>query len=586
MNRVKLWRLVLTLSCVGLMVNCAPPVDGTPTRAGVEGGVTAPPAAPKTLRIAMGREPKPGFALMDQQGGTGADLHTLAFHSGLTWHDSEGKIQPLLASKVPSISDGDWKLLPDGQMEVTWKIRPDVKWHDGRPFTTEDLVLGMRVVRDPELDGAIPAWMRFESGVSAPDPQTFVVTWSEPYMLANRALPREVPAVASHIIGSLYDEAVRTGNKQPFINSPYWSPEWVGLGPYRLVERVEGAHLEGVANDDYFLGRPKIDRIYIRFYPEVNSLILAVMSGEADFVPAGSFSTAHIHTLKQEWEPTGAGTATLYPSGMAANYFQFGDPDAPWAKDLRVRRAIVHMYDRQTYVDVLEFGLTQVADTLVGPRDPVYKIIEERGLSRYPYDQAQAARLLGEAGWTRGPDGVYRNPTGATFDIEVITKLVTDESFRRTETSASMLKAAGLNATARSYPSATAGLDDRRVRSTFKGLFASINIVDEPQAGEAFLTSGIRVDPNGISIGTNIYRYSNPEYDRLFDRYITTLDESSRQGLRADVLRFIADQVPVVPLYYSFVVLSQTIRNNVRGPGYLHPTQSASGWGIHTWEMD
>ncbi|MSQ24498.1 MAG: hypothetical protein EXR58_08155 [Chloroflexi bacterium] len=244
------------------------------------------------------------------------------------------------------------------------------------------------------------------------------------------------------------------------------------------------------------------------------------------------------------------------------------------------------MYDRQSYVDNLQFGMTTVADTLPSPTDPLYKLVVDRGLPRFPYDLNAAAVLMGQAGWNRGPDGIYRNAAGSSFDIEAITKMNSDESFRLTVASADMLKQAGLNATARSFPNVVSTAEDRKQRSTFKGVFASITVVDEPRAGQAFLTSGIRVDADGNSVGGNTYRYSNPEFDQLFNRYITTLDNNQRPGYRADMLRFLADQVPFVPLFYGFGTVSQAVAKNVSGPGKVSSGQQASGWGIETWGIN
>lgn len=244
------------------------------------------------------------------------------------------------------------------------------------------------------------------------------------------------------------------------------------------------------------------------------------------------------------------------------------------------------MYDKQTYVDTLEFGTTTTADVVVTPSDPIYKLIEQRGMPKYPFDLTQAARLMGEAGWTRGADGLYRNAAGTPFDFEVITKEVTDNSIRRVQGSVSMLKAAGLNVTGRGFPNVVPTIEDRRQRSTFRGLFASITVADDPRTGQTFIGPNIRVDPDGVSLGTNTYRYSNPEFDSLYQRYTTTLDPGIRQNVRADLIRFISDQLPAIPLFYGFLLESEAIARNVHGPGLGHPSQYASGWAIHTWDLD
>lgn len=579
MNQPGAWRNLIIFCTLGVVAGCAPAAPGPAITA------AAKQAAPKTLRIPWHNFPAPGLALFDESG-TGSNFNALIFHSGLTWPDSEGNVQPLLAAKIPSLSDGDWKVLPDGRMEVSWRLRADVRWHDGRPLEADDLMLGMRIAQDLELTRNPPAWLRSIASFSAPDPATFVLTWSELYFLANRVLPREIPAVASHLVGPAFEQAQQTGDKQAFLGLSYWHEGWVGLGPYRLSSEVAGDHVIASANEDYFLGRPKIDRLHIRYFPSVDVAVLAVLAGDVDFVPNGMFSTPHVYTLKQQWEPTGAGTVTPHPIGINAEHFQFGDPTAPWAKDVRVRRGIAHMYDRQALVDSLEFGTTTVADVVVSPRDPVYKLIEERGMPRYEYDLAQSHRLMNEAGWTKGPDGLYRDSAGSLFDIEMFTKAVTDNSLRRIQVSADILKQGGLNATFRTFPNSATGVEDRRYRSTFKGLFGSLTITDDPLTGQTFVTPNIRVDSEGVSIGTNVYRYSNPAFDALFDRYRTTLDPQTRNSLRADLIKFMSDDLVGIPLFYGFLIYAEARRNNVRGPTWMHPTQQASGWLLHIWDIE
>lgn len=111
MTATKPWRLVLMICAFGLLVNCAPSSAGNSTAP-----AEAKAAAPKTLRIAWHNYPAPGLALFDDSG-TGSNFNALIFHSGLTWPDSEGNVQPLLAQKIPSPADGDWKVLPDGKMD-------------------------------------------------------------------------------------------------------------------------------------------------------------------------------------------------------------------------------------------------------------------------------------------------------------------------------------------------------------------------------------------------------------------------------------------------------------------------------------
>lgn len=140
--------LVLMAGSAMLISSCA---TATPAPTTARGQDVAPapatPAVLKTLRLGSAREPVAGLALF---GGTGEVIqrHTWVFHVGLTAYDQQGTLIPRVAQKVPSITDGDWRMLPDGGMEVTWKLRPNVKWHDGTPLTADDFVFGIQVARD------------------------------------------------------------------------------------------------------------------------------------------------------------------------------------------------------------------------------------------------------------------------------------------------------------------------------------------------------------------------------------------------------------------------------------------------------
>src|SRR5205814_5614702 len=120
----------------------------------VSSSIASAPAAPKTLTMAVEEQPT-SVILYGRPGEGGSTSATwerwYIFHGGLTLADDEGNVVPAAAAKVPSIDDGDWKVNQDNTMEVTWRIRPDVYWHDGTPLTADDFVLGFEVIRDPRL---------------------------------------------------------------------------------------------------------------------------------------------------------------------------------------------------------------------------------------------------------------------------------------------------------------------------------------------------------------------------------------------------------------------------------------------------
>src|SRR5712692_9073159 len=117
-------------------------------------------------------------------------------------------------------------------MDVTWKLKPNLTWHDGAPLTADDFVFGMQVYQDKDVPLAPRPEIRLIGAITAPDSQTLVVHWKETYADANVGDMFVFPAVPRHILGDLY----AGGDKQAFLNSPYWARQFVGVGPYRLGE--------------------------------------------------------------------------------------------------------------------------------------------------------------------------------------------------------------------------------------------------------------------------------------------------------------------------------------------------------------
>src|SRR4051794_498110 len=149
-------RTIFWLLLALLVFGCAGPNPSVPTSASTGTGssteTSATPAAPKRLVAAILGAPVTVYQppnLPDAPKGL-SEL-TAMVHVGLSVFDSTGALRPQLAEAVPSAENGLWKVLSDGTMETTWKIRAGAEWHDGTPFTADDLVFALRVANDPEL---------------------------------------------------------------------------------------------------------------------------------------------------------------------------------------------------------------------------------------------------------------------------------------------------------------------------------------------------------------------------------------------------------------------------------------------------
>jgi len=499
------------------------------------------------------------------------------FHAGLTMTEPSETTVPWIAKKVPTISGGDWRLLTDGQMEVTWQLRPDVKWHDGTPLTSKDFALGLEIRQDPAL-ALVQTGVEQVSGTETPDDQTLVVKYKAPYIYANVSQPGQIRAVPSHLVDEPYRRALGEG----FLNLPAWHQDFVGLGPYRLSGWTLGSQIDATASDDYFLGRPKIDRLVIRYMGDVNVMYAALNAGEIDIVPMGAFQADFFSTIKREYDAGGRGTAIAVFAGTRNYKFQMRYPELPYANDVRIRRALTHMLDRKTLVDNLMAGEGGLADTTVSPNNPVFPILKQMGLPSYPYDPAQAQRLMAEAGWQKGSDGTYRSAAGETMPLNVAAR-DTASGVIEVQAVANLFSKEGIEATSSTTGKAGAGTLRNEEEATNRGLFG-LPLREAHSSFVVFKSDQIAAPPRWL--GGNNGGYSNGEFDRLYEASLLAFDPGERNRLLAAALKQLADDATAIDLFYSMAMQTVVFRKGVRGPGVTSTEQLAAAWNIPTWELE
>src|SRR3954470_16487029 len=192
-------RLVAAVMVPLLLTACASRTPTTP-----EGTAAQPtqPRAPKVLTVAVLQEPAAFMATGGSQFKGGAGHVPPMVHEPLVRENEQGVFEPRLVAEQISIEKGTWRVNADGTMDTTWKLRPNVKWHDGHPFTSDDLLFSFQVYKDPEVvTGGGNPWPLMESA-TAPDPLTFSIHWSSPHPEADRA--QGLIPMPRHLIEDLY----------------------------------------------------------------------------------------------------------------------------------------------------------------------------------------------------------------------------------------------------------------------------------------------------------------------------------------------------------------------------------------------
>ncbi len=508
------------------------------------GGESKPGASPKTLTIGLQRG-------LPQYGGfsglsiaTSASNVTPIMMDGLIYQDYHHAPHPLLATEVPSIEKGTWKVFPDGTMETIWTIRTTIKWHDGMPFTTDDLAFSYTVGKDRNLvNTRNTTAVGLQQGFTLVDRYTMVVHWSEPYVDApitnvGDLLPR-------HILHEVYEQQ----NPEAFINHPFFTTEFVGTGPYRVTRWEPGGDMDFVRFDDYYLGRPPFDRVFVKVIGDSNALISNILSGSLDIVlPPGIELDAALE-VKRRWE----GTGNVVRADVATRIIQFEVQYRPETarprhgfRELAVRKALYQAIDRPALADFMTAGFGPVADSWFPPTDALRPQVES-AIPQYPYDPAAAPALLESVGWRIGADGVLvHSQTNEPFRTEIWANVPAGWAKLATVV-ANGWKPLGVQAEITPIPPALAGNREHEVG--YPGLF--VTNVNYQQFSVNRLDSRVKTGPENRYTAANRGGYENPKVDELYERLTRTIYPDERVLIQRQLLAEVMGQVAFMPLYWE-----------------------------------
>lgn len=547
-----------------LLAACAGPARPPGSSAPV--GETQTPPAP--IRITAAIPATPPFLYnklnVGGVGGQGNALQELV-HVGLTGYDPRADLHPRLAEAVPSVDNGLWQVFSDGRMETTWRIRRGALWHDGAPFTSDDLVFTATAVQDRDL--VVFRDIAYDSieSVHAPDPLTITVRWKRPFIQADGLFGQGLAApLPKHLLEQSYSE-----HRAGFTELPYWSREFVGTGPFKVREFERNSHLLVEAFDRYVLGRPKIDQVEVKFFPDETTIVANILAGVVELTLSRSVSAEQGLLLQEQWKD---GRMEVDFSEWYVMYPQHLNPSPPVTLDVRFRRALLHATNRQQMADTLLAGLSTIAHAIVSPREGEYRDVESF-ITRYDYDPRRAVATLDGLGYTRGADGIFRDASGQRLSVEINTTRQ-DAHQKLLLTLTDEWAQVGVAVDPVVIPPQRA--QDAEYRATFPG-FA---LQGHPAEIWRYHSREARLPERNYTGGNNS-RYMNPEMDTLIDRYFTTVPKAERTQALTQIVRHMTEHVVVLSLIWRADPTMMAKRlHNVQAKG----RQATQAWNAHEWE--
>lgn len=571
---IGLFGLVLAV----LVVGCAPGQNQGQARGG---GSTDRPSQARTLTLAHRYEHGSLAPKVLQSNGSGNS--TRLFNAALSLIDDQGAIRPYLAESLPQLNTDTWRVSPDGRMETIYRLRDNLTWQDGTPLTAENFAFALRVYKDPGLAVFAANPQDEIDAVLAPDPRTIVIQWRAPNPAAGSLTFEDLDPLPTHRLEATFaDYTEGRLSREAFMGDPIWHNEYLGNGPYRLERWDPGVQMEGSAFAGHVLGRPKIDRVIVRFFTDENQTVAAILAGGTiDWACCNTLRYAQLVDLKREWESAGKGVAIARTSTAVFLFLQ-QRPDVVGHEallDLRVRRALAHAIDRQALNDGLFDGLSVPTDTPVPPGVPFYSQLD-RLLTRYPLDPNRSTELMGQAGFTRDGGGVFADRQGRRFHVDFAVQAASEIERMQTILSSSWRQAGFEVRTVVMAPQLYTQLETRH---NLPGLGYAFFTTGEP----TFRTSEIGTAANRWA-GSNRSGWTHPEYDRLWDQAAASLDLTERGGYIAQMMALISEHLPGYPLYYSQNVVAWV--SSLQGPTAGEATQfgrtfrpTTTYWDIQDW---
>jgi peptide/nickel transport system substrate-binding protein len=442
---------------------------------------------------------------------------------GLSEYDNQGNIYAELAEKVPDPADGD--VTPD-LLTVTWKLKPDLKWSDGTPLTSDDLRYTWEVCGDPSSGCAKNAGFADIESVETPDAQTIVLHYKKPFadykiQFREGILPRNCAdcGAPGDIAKWKYTETVNPN-----------------LGPFSISEWVHGEKITLKRNDNFYKaaeGKPYLDGVNVIFGPDIEPFRQAILTGQADVAPWGTkLNLAQIQGLVDSGAQIGSGSSP-YQNRLQINMLGPDRKPHPILGDPKVREAILLGSNVDNIVgDWTVEGYYQAPRMTA--RADLYGKDWDCGNAPLPYDPDRANQLLDEAGWVKGGDGI-REKDGKKLSLGVTTYT----GFYQEDNVVAWieeLRKLGIDAKAENYTATELYSSFADGSPMFTGNvdllfydFAKDFGADPATDYELFYRS-TNVPTAENSSGRNMNGVSSPEIDQLLDKVATELDPAARKA--------------------------------------------------------
>jgi peptide/nickel transport system substrate-binding protein len=461
----------------------------------------------------------------------------------------DGRLLPALLREVPTRANGG--LSADGRT-IVYHLRSGVRWSDGVPVTSADVLFTLRAILDPRNPVRSREGYDAIDRATAPDPLTVIVHLRHAW----------APAIATYFSYGAQPQFVVPAHvlikQAPLARASFNGAPAVGDGPYSFVSWSRGEQLIYVANPRYWRGAPRVARLSIRILTDPSTNLVMLQSGQLDWNLVAPVQRA---VLRPDTDLRFVTVPTAVIAGLAIN-----TAHRP-LDDVRVRRALAMSIDRQAISNKITLGVYPVTDSL----QPRFSWAYDPAVHEPGYDPAGADALLDAAGWRRGADGL-RIKNGQPLQLTYVQFPESMTGVRVATTVQAGLAARGIAVTVKSVSNAQLFLP---VTGTLATGAYDLAYVPWTMGADPDDSAILRCGAPG-----NVMRWCDPVVDRLEALALASTDSAARKAIYATIARRVAASVPIVFLFNARYIYAHRTRLGGFEPDAFLPTWNAADWVI------
>jgi peptide/nickel transport system substrate-binding protein len=467
---------------------------------------------------------------------------------GLLAPDENARYVPVLATEVPSLENGGIVVSDNGKtMTITYKLREGVVWHDGEPFTSADVKFTWEAVKDPAFIAESKAGSEDIDSIDTPDYLTVVCHYN---------------TIAPDFASTLFTFGIMPKHilEGQDLNTSGYNELPVGTGPFMAAEFERGQYVVAKRNPNYWrtddngTQLPYLEQIIFKMLPDTNTTMTQLRTGELDMIVRAPYNQAdQIDAID--------GMRILTGPLLSWQHVDFNFEN-PMLADLAVRQAFAHAIDRSTIIRA-QGGFPEAIKSIVVP---VFDLYDDT-TPDYVFDQAKAAQLLDDAGYTTGTNGI-REKDGQPMSFNFVTTAGRSDDENVQQILMAQLKEVGIDL----VPDNQVGVAYREARynGNYDLIYGRWITSADPVYSGFYGTEG----PN------NGQGYSNPELDTVLETLENSLDPAIRKEAASRMQHIVAEDLPSIPLTTNVALIAvvEKLQNFLPNPTNMTNFVDTSSW--------